>query len=134
MSTRRTAFLLVWLAFLTHAADAQSAPTLPRGQVLSCSPAPCVLPPTQASEGGAEITSPAIVANPLNPYPLVRITNNATRHIFYCRTHDHSTMAVGYFGPAFTYVDVPATAESGQSTLEVIANGIASPPYDVVVE
>ena len=27
-------------------------------------------------------------------YPLVRITNNATGHVFYAFTHDHSTMAV----------------------------------------
>ncbi len=27
-------------------------------------------------------------------YPLVRITNTATGHVFYCRTHNHSTMAV----------------------------------------
>jgi len=27
-------------------------------------------------------------------YPLVRITNHATGHVFYCRTHGHSTMAV----------------------------------------
>jgi len=27
-------------------------------------------------------------------YPLVRITNNSTGHVFYTRTHDHSTMGV----------------------------------------
>ena len=27
-------------------------------------------------------------------YPLVRITNQATHHVFYAKTHDHSTMAV----------------------------------------
>ena len=27
-------------------------------------------------------------------YPLVRITNKATSHVFYAKTHDHSTMAV----------------------------------------
>jgi hypothetical protein len=31
---------------------------------LSCSPAPCTLPPTQASEGGAQVTDPAIEADP----------------------------------------------------------------------
>ncbi len=67
-------------------------------------------------------------------YPLVRITNNATGHVFYCKTHDHSTMAVGYSGAVSTHVDVPSTTETGRSTLEVIANGIASPPYDVLVQ
>jgi hypothetical protein len=32
----------------------------------NCSPAPCVLPPTQASEGGATVTDTPIVSNPLN--------------------------------------------------------------------
>src|ERR1043165_518963 len=27
-------------------------------------------------------------------YPLVRIVNNASGHVVYCRTHDHSSMAV----------------------------------------
>ena len=27
-------------------------------------------------------------------YPLVRLTNSATGHVFYARTHDHSTMAI----------------------------------------
>ena len=27
-------------------------------------------------------------------YPLVRITNNSTGHVFYAKTHDHSTMGV----------------------------------------
>jgi hypothetical protein len=64
-------------------------------------------------------------------YPIVRFTNTATGHVFYARTHDHSTMAVAYPGPAFTHVDIPANMETGQTTLEVIANGIASPKYNV---
>ncbi len=66
-------------------------------------------------------------------YPLVRITNKSTGHVFYCRTHDHSTMAVGYQGPAYTHVDLPANLETGASTLEVVANGIASQKYQIVV-
>src|ERR1700722_5557551 len=31
-----------------------------------CSPAPCMLPPTQASEGGGTVTDTPIVTNPLN--------------------------------------------------------------------
>ncbi len=66
-------------------------------------------------------------------YPIVRITNVSTGHVFYCRTHDHSTMAVGYNGPAYTHVDVPANIETGQSYLEVVVNGIASPKYTIGV-
>jgi hypothetical protein len=64
-------------------------------------------------------------------YPLVRITNNATGHVFYARTHDHSSMgveAVGSTTSVTTTFDVPAGLESGASTLVVVANGIASQP------
>jgi hypothetical protein len=37
----------------------------------NCSPAPCVLPPTQASEGGSIVTDAPIVTNPLNPKQLL---------------------------------------------------------------
>jgi hypothetical protein len=64
-------------------------------------------------------------------YPIVRITNANTGHIFYCRTHDHSTMAVGYNGPTYTHVDIPSNMETGASYLEVVVNGIPSPKYMV---
>ncbi len=38
---------------------------------LTCSPTPCVLPPTQASEGGSTVTDTPIVTNPLNPKQLL---------------------------------------------------------------
>ena len=66
-------------------------------------------------------------------YPIVRITNVATGHVFYCRTHDHSTMAVGYPGPASTHLDIPANMETGQSYLEVVANGIPSARYAIAI-
>ena len=66
-------------------------------------------------------------------YPIVRVTNLATHHVFYCRTHDHSTMAVGYAGPASTHLDVPANTETGLSYLEVVANGIPSRKYKITV-
>jgi len=66
-------------------------------------------------------------------YPIVRITNISTGHVFYCRTHDHSTMAVGYNGPTYTQVDIPSNMETGASYLEVVVNGIASPHYMVGV-
>jgi hypothetical protein len=67
-------------------------------------------------------------------YPLVRITNNATSHVFYARTHDHSTMGVATGSlPVFTYFDVPGSMETGASTLEVVANGIPSAPVSITV-
>lgn len=61
-------------------------------------------------------------------YPLVRITNLLTGHVFYSRTHDHSSMAVGFGGRVSTHFDVPARQERGLSKLEVVANGIPSVP------
>ncbi len=68
-------------------------------------------------------------------YPLVRITNNSTKHVFYARTHDHSTMGVATGTKVvFTHFDVPKTIDTGPSTLVVVANGIASKPVDVTVK
>ncbi len=68
-------------------------------------------------------------------YPLVRITNNATTHVFYARTHDHSTMGVATGSEVVsTHFDVPASMEKGASQLEVVANGIPSAPVSVTVQ
>jgi len=67
-------------------------------------------------------------------YPIVRITNKSTGHVFYCRTHDHSTMAVGYPGPTYTHLDIPVNMETGASYLEVVANGIASQKYPIAIQ
>jgi hypothetical protein len=68
-------------------------------------------------------------------YPLVRIVNQATGHIAYCRTHGHSTMAVATGSKTVsTHFDVPANAETGVSQLFVVANGIPSSPYWIKVQ
>ena len=67
-------------------------------------------------------------------YPIVRITNNATGHVFYSRTHDHSSMAVAFNGLVSTHFDVPANQETGPSKLEVVANGIPSAPMSINVQ
>lgn len=60
-------------------------------------------------------------------YPLVRITNKSSGHVFYARTHDHSTMGVATGSVVVsTYFDVPSAIESGLSMLQVVANGIPS--------
>lgn len=66
-------------------------------------------------------------------YPLVRITNLASGHVFYSRTHDHSSMAVAASFPVSTHFDVPAAQEFGASKLEVVTNGIPSSPLLVDV-
>src|SRR5207247_8176421 len=72
--------------------------------------------------------SPAYVddAQAATNYPLVRITNRATGHVFYSRTHDHSSMGVASSGEVSTLFDVPADQELGASDLVVVANGIPS--------
>ena len=66
-------------------------------------------------------------------YPLVRIKNLVTGHVSYSRTHDHSSMAVASNRLVSTHFDVPAGQEHGLSVLEVVANGVASPPVFVIV-
>ena len=67
-------------------------------------------------------------------YPLVRIVNAATGHVFYCRTHNHSTMAIVTGSKKVsTQFDVPAATETGLSQLFVVANGIPSSPYWIKV-
>jgi hypothetical protein len=67
-------------------------------------------------------------------YPLVRITNNSTGHVFYARTHDHSTMGVATGNATVsTNFDVPSGMETGASSLVVVANGIPSQPVSVTV-
>ncbi len=67
-------------------------------------------------------------------YPLVRITNTASGHVAYARTHNHSAMGVATGGQAVTtHFDVPAGAETGASSLVVVANGIASAKVAVTI-
>lgn len=67
-------------------------------------------------------------------YPMVRITNFSTGHVFYSRTHDHSSMAVASNDIVSTHFDVSAAQEKGLSKLEVVANGIPSFPALVYVK
>jgi hypothetical protein len=102
--------------------------------------------PTQLSRGGTYVISGTLfngmsqgaaygddVQSATN-YPLVRITNVGTGHVFYSRTHDHSSMAVAFGGLVSTHFDVPANQETGMSKLEVVANGIPSQPVTVNVQ
>jgi hypothetical protein len=67
-------------------------------------------------------------------FPLVRIKNTASGEVKYAKTHDFSTMAVAT-GSAIvsTWFDVPTNIEVGDSTLEVVANGIPSKPMPITV-
>ena len=68
-------------------------------------------------------------------YPLVRITNEATKHVFYARTVNPSTMAVATGSlPVSTHFTVSAGTETGPSNLVVVANGIPSKSAAVTIE
>jgi hypothetical protein len=67
-------------------------------------------------------------------FALVRITNKATKHVFYAKTHNPSTMAVATKAKVVsTSFDVPAGIETGASSLVVVTNGIPSAAKAVTV-
>jgi hypothetical protein len=68
-------------------------------------------------------------------YPIVRLKNRTTGHVFYARTHDHSTMGIATGSAVVTtMVDIPAGMETGASTLVVVANGIASRSKQITIQ
>jgi hypothetical protein len=67
-------------------------------------------------------------------YALVRITNNATKHVFYAKTTKPSSYAVqSGTKPESTNFTVPAGIETGASSLVVVTNGIPSAAKAVTV-
>jgi hypothetical protein len=67
-------------------------------------------------------------------FALVRITNNATKHVFYGKTTNPNTYAVQTGStPESTHFTVSASTETGASTLVVVTNGIPSAPKVVTV-
>jgi hypothetical protein len=67
-------------------------------------------------------------------WALVRITNNASKHVVYAKTTFPSSYSVQSGTKAeSTNFAVPSTIETGDSTLEVVTNGIPSAPKAVTV-
>jgi hypothetical protein len=68
-------------------------------------------------------------------YPLLRIRHLATGRIIYCRSFDHSTMAVAT-GSSIESTNflIPWGTPEGASELVVVANGVPSLPVPVCVE
>jgi hypothetical protein len=67
-------------------------------------------------------------------YPLVRITNTASKHVVYARTHGFTAGVATGAKAVSTSFDVPTGIETGASTLQVVANGIPSGPVSVTVQ
>ena len=59
-------------------------------------------------------------------FPVVRIVNNATGHVFYANTSAFSTFSIKPNVSSSFKFKVPFATETGASTLYVVANGIAS--------
>ena len=67
-------------------------------------------------------------------FPVVRLTNRRTGHVRYARTHGFSYMGVQYSGIVSTELDIPADVETGATSMEVVASGIASPAVAVTIQ
>jgi hypothetical protein len=66
-------------------------------------------------------------------FPLVRITNSATGVVTYARTSDWTSVSVAPGTRSSTRFTLPPDIPAGNSTLVVVANGIASQPVKVTV-
>jgi hypothetical protein len=66
-------------------------------------------------------------------YPLVRITNSSTGHVFYTRTANPSNSSIAPGNSVSVNFTVPESIEAGASSLVVVANGIASEAVSVTV-
>jgi hypothetical protein len=66
-------------------------------------------------------------------YPIVRITNNATGHVFFAKTDGFSTTSIALGQSSTANFTVSSSTETGASTLVAIANGIPSSPVSVTV-
>lgn len=69
-------------------------------------------------------------------FPLVRIVNNATHHVFYARTSGFSSRSVAPKAASSASFLVPAAGriETGRSALYVVANGVSSDVVAVTVK
>jgi hypothetical protein len=67
-------------------------------------------------------------------YPLVRIVNSTTGHVFYMRSHDFSAMPVASPETVSANFDVPYGIETGAATMYVVANGVPSAGISVNVQ
>lgn len=68
-------------------------------------------------------------------YPIVKIVNTATGDVSYARSYDFARMSIApHAHDNSAKFTVPATIETGPSSLYVVANGIASAPVSVTVK
>ena len=66
-------------------------------------------------------------------YPLVRVVNNSSHHVFYATTSNFSTTSIAPMVPSTFEFTIGSNFENGPSKMYVVANGIASLPIDVTI-
>ncbi len=66
-------------------------------------------------------------------YPLVRIVNNASHHVFYATTSGISSTSITPMVPSTFNMTIGSDVENGPSKLYVVATGIASLPTDITI-
>jgi len=66
-------------------------------------------------------------------YPLVRVVNNSTHHVFYATTAGFNSTSIAPLAPSTFNFTFGTDVEDGPSQLYVVANGIASIPVDVTI-
>jgi hypothetical protein len=67
-------------------------------------------------------------------FPIMRFTNQGTGHVFYARSYGFRYMGVQSSRPVSTQVEVPLHMETGNASMQVVANGIASPAVTVTIQ
>ena len=67
-------------------------------------------------------------------FPLVRIRNNATGHVYYCKTTNESSRDIAVNAVSTMDFDCPAGVATGAATLVVVTNGIASTAKNVTIQ
>jgi hypothetical protein len=103
-----------------------SSQTLVRGQTFSLT--------ALRLNGLSEAVAYGDDAAPATNYPIVRITMVSNGHVFYARTFNHSTRAIGPSVTGMTSFTVSAATERGSARLELIANGIPSTAVSVTIQ
>jgi hypothetical protein len=66
-------------------------------------------------------------------FPLVRITNSASKVVTYARTSNWTSVSIAPGAASSTNFTLPTSTPPGPSTLVVVANGIASAPVPVTI-
>jgi len=87
----------------------------------------------QRMNGLSEAVAYGDDAQPATNYPIVRITMNSNAHVFYARTFNHSTRAIGPSVTGTTSFAIPAGIERGAARIQLIANGIPSAAVAVTI-